>query len=50
MTTAEVIRGESLSIGLLFKNNYKLPSTCNMIVYIGGVVVGNLIDGNPGID
>lgn len=50
MTTAEIKVGESLSIGLWFKDNYELPETCNMTVYVGGVIIGDLFSGIPEIE
>ena len=47
MITTSVKVGESLTIGLYFNNNYELPITCNMIIYIGGVCVGNLLSQTP---
>lgn len=50
VTTTSLKVGESLSIGLYFNDNYQLPSTCNLIVFIGGVCVGNLFTQQPEID
>lgn len=47
MITTSVKVGESLTIGLYFNNNYELPITCNMIIYIGGVCIGNLLSQTP---
>lgn len=49
METVNIRAGESLSIGLWFKNDFTLPQTTNMIVYIGGVCVGNLLTQAPAI-
>jgi hypothetical protein len=50
VTTTSLKVGESLTIGLYFNNNYQLPTTCNLIVFIGGVRVGNLFTQEPGIE
>ena len=50
VTTTSLKVGESLTIGLYFNNNYQLPSTCNLITYIGGVCVGNLQTQQPPIE
>lgn len=50
MTTATFKIGESITIGLWFGNNYQLPDTCNMIIYIGGVCIGNLKTQSPTMD
>lgn len=50
VTTTSLKVGESLTIGLYFNNNYQLPATCNMVVYIGGVCIGNLNTQSPQID
>lgn len=49
METPTFKTGESITIGLWFNNNYILPDTCNMIVYIGGVCIGNLMTQKPEI-
>ena len=49
METTTIKAGESLSIGLWFKDDFILPQTTNMIVYIGGVCVGNLLTQVPAI-
>ena len=49
VTTTSLKVGESLTIGLYFNNNYQLPTTCNLIVFIGGVCVGNLFTQEPGV-
>ena len=50
VTTTSLKAGESLTIGLYFNNNYQLPTTCNLIVFIGGVCVGNLFTQEPEIE
>ena len=50
VTTTSLKVGESLSIGLYFKDNYQLPTTCNLVVFIGGVCVGNLFTQEPEIE
>ena len=50
VTTTSLKVGESLTIGLYFNNNYQLPTTCNLIVFIGGVCVGNLFTQEPEIE
>lgn len=50
MITAQVRVGESLTIGLWFSNSYQIPTTCNMLVYIGGVCIGNLRTATPLIE
>lgn len=50
ITTTSLKVGESLTIGLYFNNNYQLPTTCNLIVFIGGVCVGNLFTQEPEIE
>lgn len=50
VTTTSLKVGESLTIGLYFNNNYQLPTTCNLIVFIGGVCVGNLFAQEPEIE
>ena len=50
VTTTSLKVGESLTIGLYFNNNYQLPITCNLILYIGGVCVGDLFTQNPPIN
>lgn len=47
MVTTTVRVGESLTIGFYFKDNYQLSNTNNMIIYIGGVCVGNLRTQEP---
>lgn len=50
VTTTSLKVGESLSIGLYFNNNYQLPTTCNLVVFIGGVCAGNLFTQEPKIE
>ena len=50
VTTTSLKVGESLTVGLYFNNNYQLPTTCNLIVFIGGVCVGNLFAQEPEIE
>ena len=50
VTTTSLKVGESLSIGLYFKDNYQLPTTCNLVVFIGGACVGNLFTQEPKIE
>ena len=50
VTTTSLKVGESLTIGLYFNDNYQLPSTCNLITYIGGVCIGNLFTQQPAIE
>ena len=50
VTTTSLKVGESLTIGLYFNGNYQLPTTCNLIVFIGGVCVGNLFTQEPEIE
>lgn len=50
VTTTSLKVGESLTVGLYFNDNYQLPTTCNLITYIGGVCVGNLFTQEPEIE
>ena len=50
VTTTSLKVGESLTIGLYFNDDYQLPTTCNLITYIGGVCAGNLFTQEPEIE
>ena len=49
MQTKSLNAGESLTIGLTFNSDLSLSSTGNMLVYIGGILVGNLLTNIPPI-
>lgn len=50
MIESSMKTGESLTIGFWFKNNYQLPASTNMLIYIGGTLVGDLRNQIPVID